>query len=66
MSTAEAKVERYAGVAQVAIEVIGVLQAHLSYLSEKDKARLAQDLKARGLNVEQVMSYLSIVARKEG
>lgn len=59
-------VDRYAGVAQVALEVIGVMQAHLSYLSEADKKRLAADLKARGLNVEQVVGYLGVVARKEG
>lgn len=60
------KVNRYAGTAQAALEVIGVMQAHLSYLSEADKKRLAADLKARGLNIEQVVGFLGLVARKEG
>lgn len=58
--------ERYAAVAQAAIEVVGVMQAHLSYLSDADKKRLAADLKARGLNIENIQSLLGLIARKEG
>lgn len=58
--------ERYAAVAQAAIECIEVMQAHLSYLSAADQKRLATDLKSRGINIESRKSLLGLIARKEG
>lgn len=58
--------ERYSKVAEVAIDLIGVMQAHLTHLSGPDQKRFAQDLKSRGLNAEQIQSFLGLIARKEG
>ena len=58
--------ERYAAVAGAAVDLLGVLEAHVSLMDEKSKSRLNADLKARGLKIDNLKSLLGLIARKEG
>lgn len=60
------QVNYYAQVAEVAIEVVGVMQAHLAFLAEKERGNFEADLQARGLpSPEAMRKLLSKIARKE-
>lgn len=58
--------DRYASVAQEVLELLGVMEAHLSLADDKAKERFALDLKSRRIFSENVKARLAMVARKEG